>query len=90
MTTHRNTGPRVRTISKSRNAFEGRYKDHKIYLSRLGPQQAWHIQVRSPDGTYLYDGWWTKPQHEGRTATLREAIAEACRGSLLWREQAVP
>jgi hypothetical protein len=77
-------GPRVRTVSKSRNEFEGRYKGHDIYIRRENRNDPWYITVTDSEGCRAYDGWWTDPEREGRIATLREAIIEACKGALLW------
>ena len=86
----RPVGPRVRTISKSRNEFEGRYKGHDIYIRRENRNDPWYITVTDNEGCRAYDGWWTDPEHEGRIATLREAIIEACKGALLWPNSNYP
>jgi hypothetical protein len=72
----------VRTISKTRNEFEGRYKGHDIYIRRENRNDPWYITVTDSEGCRAYDGWWI--EEEGRIATIREAIIEACKGSLLW------
>jgi hypothetical protein len=82
-------GPRVRTISKSRHEFEGRYKGHDIYIRRENRNDPWYITVTDDEGCRAYDGWWTEPERDGRIATLREAIIEACKGSLLWPNASV-
>jgi len=48
---------------------------------------SWYIEVVAPDGCRVYDGWWDKPQREGRIATQREAIIEALIGSVLWNNK---
>lgn len=70
---------RIRTISKGRHDFCGTYKGYTINIDRDHPSQNWYIIVTSPSGGYVYDGWWR--DSEGKP--LREAIAEALRGSML-------
>lgn len=40
-------GPRVRTISKDRHSFEGRYKQHNIYIRREDRNDPWYITVKN-------------------------------------------
>jgi hypothetical protein len=77
--------PRVKCYSKDRNNFHGFYKGFEIIIERQNRKDPWYIMVFDEDG-YAYDGWWTEPQREDRIATRREAVLEALRGSLLWKE----
>jgi hypothetical protein len=79
------SAPRVRTTSKQQHEFIGTYKGCTLYIRREDRYDPWYITVTTEGGGYLYDGWWTEPRSEGRIATIREAIVEACRGSMLWQ-----
>lgn len=43
---------------------------------------AWYIQVRHPDGGYLYDGWWGDI-----SASPADAVEEAFRGACLLEDE---
>jgi hypothetical protein len=76
--------PRVTTLQRDEDAFQGRYKQHELDLLRSGDRADWYIRVRHPGGCYVYDGWW--PESRGRT--VDDAVAEACRGAGLWTPNA--
>ncbi|WP_186070776.1 hypothetical protein [Burkholderia gladioli] len=60
----------------------GYWRGYEISANREN-DGAWYIQVRHPDGCFIYDGWWT-PDHE---ATVDDAVAEAFRGAELLEGQ---
>lgn len=55
------------------------YKRHQIIVDRRNALSNWYIQVISPDGGYVYDGWWRDSQNK----TYVEAIEEGKFGSML-------
>lgn len=77
--------PRVTTLQRDEDAFQGRYKQHDLDLLRSGDRADWYIRVRHPSGCYVYDGWW--PESWGRN--VDDAVAEACRGAGLWTPNVV-
>ena len=70
---------------EKQNEVFGYWRDHEIWLQRdvqssLG---GWYIQVKHPDGCYLYDGWW-RPVHY---TSPDEVVAEAFEGACLLEEE---
>lgn len=56
------------------------YKKHSIIIERdEDANNWWYIQVISPKGTYLYDGWWQNSEDK----TAKEALQEAKKGAML-------
>lgn len=76
--------PRVQTVVRETNEFQGRYKGHDLDLMRDGRFSRWYIRVRDPRGCYAYDGWWA----ESAGKSLDEAIEEALKGACLWTPNA--
>ena len=72
--------PRVTTLQRDEDAFQGRYKQHDFDLLRSGSSGNWYIRVRAPSGLYAYDGYWLNSS--GRS--VDEAVSEACIGACLW------
>lgn len=55
------------------------HKGYEIIVDRMNSNRNWYIQVRHPDGGYVYDGYWPDSEHK----TSGEAITEAKKGALL-------
>lgn len=71
--------PRVQTLGRSPDAFNGRYKDCDIGITR-GAGRDWYIVVILESGMRAYDGYWRDSAHR----SLDDAITEACVGACLW------
>lgn len=74
----------VETYTEER--FEARYKGHSITIERQGPDKDHHdyyITVTHPSGGYVYDGFWKIPWEDCSDPTMKKAIIESLRGSLL-------
>lgn len=69
---------------KTPDRFIGQYKQHDIDIKRED-DGCFYIIVRSPEGSYCYDGWW-KPYWK---ATINEAIHEALVGAELINDDPV-
>lgn len=54
------------------------HEGYEIWMEKF-PRKPWYIQVRHPDGGYVYDGWW----RDSEDAAHHEAMEEALKGSLL-------
>lgn len=76
--------PRVTTLQRDEDAFQGRYKQHDLDMLRAGWDSNWYIRVRAPSGLYAYDGYWLNSQGK----SLDDAITEACTGACLWTPNA--
>jgi ferredoxin-NADP reductase len=72
----REGGGVMRVISKSRKHFHGTHKGGEINIERE-PDGRFYIQVRWPDGGYIYDGW-APDSVRTMTAAKREAKRGAC------------
>jgi len=55
------------------SGYYGAYKKHAIEISRDEFLGNYYIMVRSPSGTYCYDGYW----RDSADKTMAEAIEEA-------------
>jgi len=71
--------PRVQTLGRSPDAFNGRYKGRDIGITR-GASGNWYIVVIDESGMRSYDGYWLNSAHR----SLDDAITEACTGACLW------
>ena len=74
-------GPRVRTISRSKNSGLYKYRGCEISVERDHSGDDWYIRVQYFNGGYLYDGYWTDSQFMPQ----RAAVIEATIGSQLWK-----
>jgi hypothetical protein len=70
--------PRVQTLGRSCDAFNGRYKGRDIGITR-GASNDWYIVVIEESGRRSYDGYWGNSAHR----SLDDAITEACAGARL-------
>lgn len=75
--------PRVQTLGRSPDAFNGRYKGRDIGITR-GASGSWYIVVTEESGMRSYDGYWRDSAHR----SLDDAITEACTGACLWTPNA--
>lgn len=75
--------PRVQTLGRSPDAFNGRYKNSDIGITR-GASGNWYIVVILDSGMRAYDGYWRDSAHR----SLDDAITEACTGACLWTPNA--
>lgn len=75
-------GYRIKKIVRKDDMnFIGYYKGHEICIDREEDDDyKFYIVVRSPEGTFCYDGWWSCYD---KYPTIDDAIEEALRGSLL-------
>lgn len=62
----------------------GYWRGYHIWVRRSEQlcDGAWYIQVRHPDGCYLYDGWWSSFQ-----SSPEDAVAEAFSGACLLEDE---
>ena len=68
------------------NELTAYYKSHYIHIERE-PDGRFYINVDAPSGAACYDGWYPSGQnayyYKTEKPTMREALIEALKGSLL-------
>lgn len=62
----------------TRNEAVFTFRQHYFNLSRNRGED-WSIEVTGPDDLHSYDGYW----RDSARKTVKSAIVEACKGSLL-------
>lgn len=58
----------------------GYWRGHEIWLQRNDESiiGGWYIQVKHPDGCYLYDGWWRPDGYVSPDDVVAQAFEGAC------------
>jgi hypothetical protein len=74
-------------LKRTENEVGAYFRQHSIHIVIFvrEPDERFYITVFAPSGNYCYDGWWPRSPREPRK-TMREAIEQALRGSLLLQD----
>jgi hypothetical protein len=70
---------RLRNVVRTARSVEAQYKDYEIHVWRDHEFESWYMQVRSPAGSRVCDGY--VPDSAGWP--IRDAVTHALRGAML-------